>query len=77
MLLPYREQGPISHSINFVWTYPNVADESSPNNSTACYTKIAAILCPPDFNRLTTPYGPQQLHGQHATLEQRASTPGG
>ena len=29
-----------------------------PVNSTASYTKISAFLCPSDFSRLTTPYGP-------------------
>ncbi len=58
MLLPYLEQGAIYNSINFVWNYPTPADATSPLNSTATYSKIAAFLCPSDFDRLTTPYGP-------------------
>jgi prepilin-type N-terminal cleavage/methylation domain-containing protein/prepilin-type processing-associated H-X9-DG protein len=58
MLLPYLEQAPIYNAINFIFVYPTPADATSPINSTATYTKLAAFLCPSDVNRLTTPYGP-------------------
>jgi prepilin-type N-terminal cleavage/methylation domain-containing protein/prepilin-type processing-associated H-X9-DG protein len=58
MLLPYLEQTPVYNSINFVWSNKVATDATGPFNSSATYTKISAFLCPSDFSRLTTPYGP-------------------
>ncbi len=58
MLLPYLEQSAIYNSINLVWTYPTLTDATSAVYSSPVYATISQFLCPSDFSRLTTLYGP-------------------
>ena len=46
-LLPYLEQGNLSNTLNYSWGVTAVV------NTTTVTTKIAAFLCPSDFDRLT------------------------
>jgi prepilin-type N-terminal cleavage/methylation domain-containing protein/prepilin-type processing-associated H-X9-DG protein len=60
MLLPYLEQQPIYNSINFGNSLPYFGPSfviNHPANTTAAYAKIAAFICPSDFDRLTDPNG--------------------
>jgi prepilin-type N-terminal cleavage/methylation domain-containing protein/prepilin-type processing-associated H-X9-DG protein len=61
MLLPYLEQQPLFNTINFASTRPfggNPFMHDGIVNSTGEYTKLSIFLCPSDYNRLTSPYGP-------------------
>ncbi len=55
LLLPYLEQQPLYSAINF--SAPSAMFPSSVWNLTGQAAQVAALLCPSDQDRLTTPYG--------------------
>jgi prepilin-type N-terminal cleavage/methylation domain-containing protein/prepilin-type processing-associated H-X9-DG protein len=73
MLLPYLEQGPLFHAINFAFA-KGAGDPNLFLNTTALFVTIPVFLCPSDSDRLTNPEGHNNYCGNWGTRPLRYST---